>query len=151
MKKAFLFLVVILLVVSCFAFTVSATAESSGEIVRFADGSYLVIELYPTVSRSTSAKTGNKQYTYYTGNGEEAWRAVLTGTFSYDGSTSVCTASSCAVTIVKGAWYEISKTVSKSGSTATADLTMGNKLLGITIDKREISLTLTCDANGNLS
>lgn len=151
MKKILTFLVVILLAVSYFTFTISATADSNAEVVGFADGSYLVIELYPTVSRVTSVKTGNKQYTYYTNNNEEAWRAVLTGTFSYDGSTSACTASSCTVTISKTSWYEISKTVSKSGNTATADLVMGNRLLGLTIGNREVNLTLTCDANGNLS
>lgn len=39
----------------------------------------------------------------------------------------------------------------KSGNTATADLVMGRKFLGITVQKETLNMTLTCDANGNLS
>lgn len=142
------FLIVALLPVNVFAATNTTVADGT---IYLEDGSYITVTLSCKDSRATSSKTASRTYTYYNSNDVEQWRAVLTGSFTYTGSTSSCTSSSCNVTITNTNWYVVSKTASKSGSSATADLTMGKKLLGITVSKKSISMKLTCDANGNLS
>lgn len=115
------------------------------------DGSYIVVELNTSPARASSTVTGTKTYTCKDDNGTALWKAVLTGTFSYTGSSSSCTSSSCSVTIYDSAWYLVSKSASKSGNTATASVTMGKKVLGITVSTIPITINLSCDANGNLS
>ena len=121
------------------------------KIIYMENGDYIVVttEVYET--RATQTKSANKKYSYTTSNGDVEWIITLNGTFTYTGTTSTCTASSCTVTVNDNSWYVVSKTASRSGSTATANVTMGRKLLGITIAKDDYTLTLTCDKNGNLS
>lgn len=58
---------------------------------------------------------------------------------------------SCDVTILSSTWYVVSKSATKGGNTAKATVTMGRKLVGVTIDKETYNITLTCDKNGNVS
>lgn len=129
----------------------AVNTTENDEIIQFEDGSYITTEISISETRATSTKTASKTYVYKNSSGTEQWRAVLSGTYSYTGTTSNCTSSSCNVTITNTNWYVVSKTVGKSGSSAVAELTMGRKLLGITVDNKTISMKLTCDANGNLS
>jgi len=150
-KKLFTCLLVLVL---AFIFPINAMAASTHsvqEVIYFEDGSYITVTLSETQARASGTKSGNKTYRYYTDNGTEEWRAVLTGTFTYTGSSATCTASSCNVTIYNSAWYVVSKTATKSGNKALADLTMGRKLLGITVSKKAIALQITCSASGTLS
>lgn len=125
--------------------------EQTENVIYFSDGSYITIEISTVETRASSTRTGKKTYVYNGKNGDEEWRAVLTGTFTYTGTTATCTASSGSVTIANDAWYTVSKTASKSGSSAILDLTMGRKFLGITVEKKTINMKLTCDKNGTLS
>ena len=104
-----------------------------------------------SASRSSGTKSGRATYNYYDSNGARGWTAVLNGTFTYTGSSATCTASNCNITIYDSAWYTVSKSASKSGNSATAAVTMGKKLLGVTVTRVPVDLILTCDANGNLS
>lgn len=140
-----IYLVVVVLPVGGYA------AEQKEEIIYFDDGSYLVIEINHSQERATWRVTGNKRYTYYSSDGTSLWYAVLTGSFDYTGTSSSCTSSSISVTVQDSAWYVISKSASKSGNKATASVTMGEKVLGVTVARVPVSLTLSCDANGNLS
>lgn len=153
MKKYIRFITTVLLLmtmlpVCCFA---KSTPVGTTEILYLDDGSYITIELKQTESRASGTKTASKTYTHYSNSGSENWRAVLRGTFSYTGSSATCTAASCDVTITDADWYVVSKTATKNGNSATGELTMGRKFLGITIDKETVSMRLSCDANGNLS
>lgn len=89
-------------------------------------------------------------YYNYNSDGISKWNAVLTGSFSYNGSSATCSSSSVDVTIFDSDWYVISKYASNSGNTATASVTVGRRYDGSTI-KVPVSLSLKCDANGNLS
>lgn len=129
----------------------SAVKEQSEKIIYFDDGSYITVETSVIETRANSTRTGKKTYTGKDSNGDEQWRAVLTGTFTYNGTTATCTSSSCSVTVVNDAWYVVSKSTSKSGSSALGDLTMGRKFIGITVEKKTINMKLTCDKNGTLS
>ena len=83
--------------------------------------------------------------------GPAQWKAVLSGTFSFTGSTSTCTSSSMNVTILDSSWYTISKNATRGENTATGSATIGEKVGGVTLTKIPVNLTLSCDANGNLS
>lgn len=129
----------------------ASASEAPVEIVYFEDGSYLTVELCEMSIRAGGTKTANKSYTYTDTGGTAVWRVVLTGTFSYTGTNATCTTCTCSVTIYDSAWYQVSKTTGKSGGTATADVTMGYKVMGITMQKVPVHISLTCDADGNLS
>lgn len=121
------------------------------ETVYYDDGSYMTVEIITNMARTTWSVTGSKQYTYYDGNSVSQWKAVLTGTFTYDGSSSNCTSSNVDVTIYDSSWYVISQFASKTGNKANASVTMGEKLVGGTVTRVPVNLSLECDANGNLS
>ena len=153
MKKFTKVIVCMLLFALVLPNAVQATAvkEQSEDVFYFDDGSYITVEISVIETRANSTKSGKKTYVYNSSDGAELWRAVLSGTFTYTGTTATCTASSGSVTIANDAWYTVSKTSSKSGASAILDLTMGRKILGITIEKKTINMKLTCDKNGNLS
>lgn len=121
------------------------------DIIRFDDGSYIKITMDGVTAVASKTVTKSKNYTYYNGDNVASWKITLTGTFTYTGTTSTCTASSCTVTIYNDSWYVVSKSATKSGNTASATVTMGLKILGITICKDTYNITLTCDKNGNVS
>ncbi|MBO5169200.1 MAG: hypothetical protein J6B70_00420 [Oscillospiraceae bacterium] len=129
----------------------SCAEGSSSNIEYFNDGSYTITEIHKESLRSSKSVTGNKVNTHYDSDGTAKWKAVLTGSFTYTGSSANCTSSSASVTIYDSAWYTVSKSASKSGNTASAQITMGRKVSGITVAKVSSDMTLSCDANGNLS
>lgn len=152
MKRALCLLLVCLLSFSCLGLTASAAEmEQETTITYFEDGSYLVETIEIIQSRASGTKTGSKSKTYYGDDGTSNWKATLTGTFTYTGTSATCTASSVSVTVYDSDWYTVSKSASKSGNTATASVTMGEKLLGVTVNKMSTSSTLSCDKDGNLS
>lgn len=152
MKRFICILLAGILACSVFASSVSA-AEAESEIVIFCfeDGSYLT-EFFTSFSgRASGSKSGNKGVTYYDSDGTAQWRAVLSGTFTYTGASATCTASSINVTIYDTDCYVVSKSATKSGNTATGNATVGEKVLGITVSRVPVTISLKCDANGNLS
>ena len=153
MKRFFSILLVAVMVFALLPVQTYATTETqaNSDIIYFQDGSYITVELTWAETRASGTKTGSKTYRYNNSDGVEQWRAVLSGTFSYTGSSATCTAASCNVTISDSSYYVVSKDVSKSGNKALCTLIMGEKFLGITIDKETINMSITCDANGNLS
>ena len=136
------------LLLNTFAVELSAETES---YIYLENGNYIRIEVISVDTRETSRKVGHKTYVYYNSDGEEQWRARLTGSFTYTGTSATCTSSSCSVAISNSNWSVVSKTAEKSGNTATATVIMENKLLGIVVDNAEVNINLTCDKNGNLS
>ena len=124
---------------------------AEGEVLHFEDGSYAVIQTLNSGTRAAGSVTGNKTYTYYNSDDVMEWKVVLSGTFTYTGSSSTCTDSSISINISNSAWYVISQGAGKSGNTANASATIGKTLLGVTVARVPVNLTLTCDANGNLS
>lgn len=128
-----------------------SAAEETVEIVYLEDGSYLTIQTITYETRASGSKSGSKTYTHHGSNGDDNWKATLSGSFTYNGTSATCTSSSVDVTIYDSAWYTISKSASKSGGTATASVTMGEKRGGVTVTTLPISISLTCDKDGNLS
>lgn len=149
MKRFISAIVAVILMVS--VFPSPALASENTEIVYFEDGSYMTIEIFSLQGRTSEQVSGSKQYTRYGDSGTALWRAVLRGNFLCTGTTATCTYSACDVTIYDSAWYTISKSPAMLGNQATCALTMGRKVLGITVSRVPVNMTLTCDANGNLS
>ncbi|MDO5401131.1 MAG: hypothetical protein Q4F17_09145 [Eubacteriales bacterium] len=125
-------------------------SDKNEEVIYFEDGSFLMVSVRTRNTRSSGSVSADKVYTFDTGSGVK-WEAVLSGSFTYTGSSATCTSSSVSVDIYDSAWYTVSKSAGKSGASATGSVTMGRKAGGITVDKVPLSLKLTCDANGNLS
>ena len=128
-----------------------SASERKQEIIQFEDGSYAIVEVTTTGARAAKSVNGSKQYTYCDSDGVAQWKAVLNGSFTYTGSTATCTSSSCSITIYISDWYTISKNASKSGNTANGSFSIGRKVLGVTVETKDVTLKLSCDKNGNLS
>lgn len=125
--------------------------QTDSDTIYFEDGSYLEICIEYVSTRTPNSRVAYKYYRYYDGSNNLEWEAKLNCSFTYDGTASTCTSASCTVTIYENAWYEYSNTTTRSGNTATTKLIMGQRLLGITIAKREYTITLTCNKDGSLS
>ena len=153
MKRIFsIALIAVLLITLLPARTYAATiTEASENIIYLDDGSYITIELTWAESRASGTKSASKTHKFYNSDNVEQWRAVLRGSFTYTGSSATCTASSCDITISNSDYYVVSKEASKSGNAALCTFVVGKKFLGITIDKDTVNMSITCDANGNLS
>ena len=163
MKKVLCLVLLLCLSLSIFP-GASASAdigESPVEVIRHADGSYTLVTIEAAseacsaktaeIDNVTATKSGSKTYTHYNSSGVQLWSATLTASFSYNGITASCTSANCSVSISNNAWVVISKSCTKSGNTATANVTMGRQAAGVTIQIIPITITLSCDANGNLS
>lgn len=129
---------------------INGNAERN-KTIYFEDGSYATVEITACGTRASGSITGTKTYNYYDSNSVRQWRAVLTGSFTYTGYSATCTSSSMDVMIYNSECYVISKSAGKNGSTANGSATIGKKLLGVTVSSTPVSLSLSCDANGNLS
>ena len=151
MKKVMVYILLFVLVVSAMPVNGYAAEDNEVVVACFEDGSFMTETVTESYSRASGTKTGSKVLNYYSEDNTLMWKATLTGAFTYTGSSSTCTTSSCSVTIYDSAWYTISKSATKSGNTASASVAMGKKLLGVTVSQVPASITLSCDANGNLS
>ncbi|MBE5921631.1 MAG: hypothetical protein E7269_02620 [Lachnospiraceae bacterium] len=140
-----------------------AFTETTGTIVKetteyFSDGSYIVTTIsdettgMPSTRASMYTKTGTKTHTAYNSNDEELWSFTVRGYFLVNpGIQTSCTSASYTIDITEDAWSNKSASATKSSNKAIGTATFIKKLLGVTVSTREITVTLTCDANGNLS
>ena len=121
------------------------------QIEYFEDGTYLVSEIITENNWTRATKSANKTSTCYSIDNEALWTVKLNAAFSYNGSTATCTAASTDYTIYDNNWDVVSATASKSGNRATGEFTVKKYLLGIPIDTKEVTLTLTCSPTGTIS
>lgn len=130
-----------------------AHASGSEETVTyFADGSYLVTTLTEIPSRASGQKTASKSDRYYDADGSLDWLITVTGTFTYNGTTSQCTYVDGTTSIVATNIYSLySESPERSGGTATYTVVFSKHVLGIPFSKETYSVSLTCDKDGNLS
>ena len=128
---------------------VPVLASETITIIPQENGDYIEVEIIYLPTRASTSST--KTYTYKDSSGVAQWKALLSGTFTYNGTTSSCTNSTVGVTIYNDAWYMVSKSATKSGSAAYGTVTMGHKVLGATTSQKTYNLFLICDKDGNLS
>lgn len=112
MKRFISLLMLVIVIVGIVPVAVGAE-ENNVHVIYFEDGSYMTVEVLPWKMQASGSTSGGKRYTYYDLDGVSQWRADLTGTFSYNGSSATCTSSSVDVTIINSGWYVISKKASK--------------------------------------
>jgi hypothetical protein len=166
MKKFVSIIVIVIAMIATsvpsFADTPDLTDESNAfttvtsETKVMSDGSYYVTTVEEStlgnmLQAATSTKTGSKTTTYYNSDGASLWYVKVTGTFSYNGTTSSCTSATVTAASQVSAWVISSKSVSKSGNQATGSATAKcyNGLIVIqTVSK---TVTLTCSKTGALS
>lgn len=151
MRKGFVILIVLILVSLLTIECLAVENHAVQEIEYLEDGSYIVTTLQTIGSRATNTKTGTRTKERYNNDDTLAWRIVLRGTFTYNGTTSVCTASTVTVNIYDTAYSKDSSSATKSGNTAYGSATIKRKVLGVTIATNTYNLTLSCDKDGNLS
>lgn len=154
MKKVIATFVVLALILSALPIQIAYASQEPEllEIIRFEDGSYLEVTLESAPqTRASGSLTKTKNYTCKETDGTAQWKISLTGSFTYTGTTSTCTAASCNVTIYQSIWSAASKSASKSGNTAYGTARILRKYLGVTVSDKTYNLTLTCDKNGNVS
>lgn len=109
-----------------------------------------VVDSIETV-RATQTKTAKKTAYIKNSSGAVLWSVTVTGTFSYNGTTSTCTSSSVSTSVSNSYWSIVSKSSSKSGNKASAKATAKNSINGDTIATMTKEVTLTCSPTGALS
>lgn len=141
----------------CFSVPFSAFAQiqtqPETEVQYFEDGSYLVIKTQEDISLFASGtKSKSKTGYYYDGdNNELRWSVTLNATFSYTGSSATCTKASTSYKIYDSAWKVKEANATRSGRTATGDFLVKKYWLGIITKTVPLTITISCDNNGNIS
>lgn len=136
-----------------FLLPAQALAAETQSTTYYEDGSYSVtiVKRFDAAARASGTVTGATEVTHYSSSGTVEWIASLTATFSYTGSSARCTSvDNLSVRIFESGWSMASKSSSKSGNTATGNITMRYSTLTGT-GNFPVTLTLSCDKNGNLS
>ena len=151
MKKIAVLLVCVLLVIGIMTKSVSADVDSDmvllSETITYIDEStYYIERIYvPEVCPYSNTRMGTKTIQCVYG-GNVIFTLSVTGQFTYDGRTARATSASGGVTVhVTGASLN-SKNAYTSGASAIGSCSVS--YVGVTLNK---TVTLTCDANGNLS
>lgn len=118
-------------------------AAQSTETIWFQDGSHA--EIVTTIPLTRGTLSADKQYTYTNSNNKKVFTYTLHGEF--DSSTHKATRASSIYTCYLSGWSLSSHNEYCSGSTAYGDATFK----GPGSASEDVSLTLTCDKNGNIT
>ena len=151
---------ILVVVVLFFALSPPQVYAQSVESIHYDDGSYILIEKECSFNKDITAvivmkalgsKSGSKQYKYYSAADELQWIVTLSADFTFNGTTSSCTyVREPKVEVYAGKWSAVSKSASKVGNVATGKVEM--KKGGLFISKSiPVTVTLSCDKNGNLT
>ena len=153
MKKICSLFLVLMLAFSMLLLPCNAAAQEDTEIIYLEDGGYLVISSVSSMaSRSTSSISGYKTAKRYDANDELQWTYMLNATFHYTpGVEAACTSTTCSVIINKSSWSCASKSSTYSGDTAYGEASMKRKVLFVVVETIPVSISITCDINGNLT
>ena len=156
MKKITLLLTLILVALVGTNIPANALEVPRVEIEYLENGDYIetIITDFTTENSvstfATNTKTGAKTKNYKNSAGTILWSVTVKGTFSYNGSTAVCTSCSHSTTSPASAWTIKNSSHSKSGNTATAKATATCSTSSGSIDYTR-SVSLQCSAYGVLS
>ncbi len=153
MKRFFisiLTLVMLCSVILCTPVSATSVTESKTVVEYLENGDYIKTTISWVENSTRSTKTAEKTKEHVSANGNVFWTVTVRGTFTYNGSTSSCTAVSHSTTAPSSYWTIKSSSSSKSGNKATAKATATLRV-GSTSSDETMSVTLTCSANGTLS
>ena len=137
------------------AFAAGAEEVLVSETVQeLPDGSSIVITVKEQPISTYAAsymKAGTKTYSMKNSEDEVLWEFVLHGTFLVRaGVSATCSSASTSYNIYHPDWYYVNSSSYYSGNKAYGNATFEHTFI-VTIETRECSVTLACDANGNLS
>lgn len=140
MKRVFSVAAALLLCLSLLVNTAAAFEGPYTERVDYGDGSYAIIT---TISTGTSRATtsDSKTYTYYNSSNQRCFAYTLYATFTYNGTTSSADAVAGGANFYLHGWNIDSHSEWTSGSAVFS---------GPNGESRPVSLSLTCDKNGNV-
>ena len=144
MKRISYFALAALLAFNMLFTTAYASSAPVVERIDYQDGSYALISVERTVSRSTTSDS--KTYAYFSPSGEKCFSYILSATFTYDGRTRNADTCYGAVFFYVRGWTCTSHSEYVSGNTAYGSAAFSGPG-GVT---RNVNLTMTCDANGNV-
>lgn len=137
------------------AFAADSATETRTYTERFDDGSYAVVTITQTQTRSAraaqSTTAGRKITDYYDSADVLQWSAIVTGNFTYNGTSATCTSAKVSHEIKDSKWKLHSSSASRSGNTARGDFEFYLYTLGVVhINTREAHPVLTCSPTGDL-
>lgn len=157
MKKIISIVLLVLMFVITLGTYASAVSEANEatyttSTTYFEDGSYIITTIFEesSITRAASSKTGQKTAPFYNSDNVAQWSATLKGTFTCNGSSATCTASSITHKIYSSNWKIASASATKSGNKATGKATAKRYLI-VPVQTVEKTITLTCSASGVLS
>lgn len=134
----------------CFASSINAEEPARiGSVVSqsteyYDDGSYSITTIYQN-PYTRSGRSGSKNFDFYD-SGSCLWTLTVFGSFIYGDGGARCTGASVDYSIADSTWQKTSTSSSYSGNTATAYGSF-SKNNGHNVST---SVSLSCDANGNL-
>lgn len=145
MKKIIILLCMIF-ILTISLIPVSAINKNNQSNERYNIETIITVE---SSSRSSGTITGKKTNNYKKGN-TIIFTVSVTGTFTYDGSHSVCTNAIVSASSKNTNWKITSKNASKSGNCAIGNATAKRYDNGVVVETQKCSVALSCNANGNL-
>lgn len=153
MKKFICTILALSLLIGILPYGVFATTEAkSAETIQLEDGHYIVVSVTTSPARAGNTVNGSKTYICYDSDDNAEWKAELSASYVFTGGSYTCTSADCDVTVYASyRWHMISKSTNFAGNRATANLTMGKRVAGVTTDRPQYTINLYCDFYGNLS
>ena len=154
MKRMIALLQIICIFLCIFTCVVHAEENFSvTDIEYFEDGSYIitVLETKTSLLSLSSSISKTKTEYFYDSHDNLDWKASLTATFNYNGSTASCTNASIGYKIYDNTWRLTSHDCSYSGATATGSFTFKRYASLIPVQTINKTLTLTCSPNGTIT
>ncbi|MCC8073109.1 MAG: hypothetical protein LIO62_03160 [Clostridiales bacterium] len=151
MKKfSTVILILFILIFMCPTTIFAQEIKVNKNIEYLDDGSYIVTEFNTNGAStfSTSTKNYAKSSSYYNSDDEKEWTVVLTGTFSYTGTSATCTKAVKSYTIYNDKWKVTSSSASKSGNKAIGDFVLKKYVLGVSVKTVDKTLTISCSKTG---
>ena len=151
------------ILLATFIFSILVTCNSVSAATQYSDiitqityldnGDYLETTIYENdivLTRATGKKTGTKTTTYKS-DGKALWYVSVTGTFTYTGTSSKCTASSVKASSYVDTWKISNKSSSYKNNTATGSATAKLYYGPLPVTTINQTVTLSCNSKGDLS
>ena len=151
MKRVAVVMMALCLLVCSIPFAAYAMPEENVVIEYLADGGYIVTRVADSMTRIANTKSRELTKAKYDDGGNLDWQIVFTATFTYDGVTARCTSTDLDVTIYDSSWYQISAYHNRGAAQGYANVQLGRKVLGVTVEKPSYYLSLNCTPDGNIS
>lgn len=171
MKKKLCVMAVMLTLATSFALPVSAISNSSyamsttitdaeNEVTYFEDGSYLVTTLakeITPISRAVDQMVFTKTATAYDSSNKARCALTVVGAFEVNKGVSVkCVGVKTETAVYQSGWSVENISTSRNNSSttkasATASGQFVHRVAGIVTEKLPVSVTVSCDKNGNAS